>query len=322
MKSPTFSVLLGLFCALLHFVPTSQAQQNPSFPTKGEQNDVRYEIFKNPTAKNEQERHFPTDSTTVKVHLKLYTAQDSLIRNSYQEMGGLPIYLPMGADLPFKFFLRHVNAGDSVVFFMRADSLLKGMAMPPFIEKGSFLRNEMKVVGLLNPSEFQAEMQERQMAMVRQKQAEMATYSAEQRQKLDAFLEEKQMVVEKSPTGLRYKIEKRGLEIPAGDTVVVHYRGKLLDGSVFDASYDRGEPFTFIVGIGQVILGWDEGIRTLGEGGKGTLYIPADMGYGKRSMGSIPADSPLIFDVEILEVRHRKASHDHHGHDHQGHQHD
>jgi peptidylprolyl isomerase len=313
----SFCVLFALFA----FVKVGKAQQAEPFPTKGQANDVSYEIFKNPALKSEAERVLPSDSTTLKVHLKLYTAKDSLIRNSYQEMNSLPIYLPMGADLPFKFFLRHVGIGDSIVFYLRADSLFKGMQMPPFIEKGSFLRNEMKVIGLLNPTEFQAEMQANQMVMVRQKQAEMAAYSAEQREKLDAFLEKNQIAVEKSPTGLRYQIEKRGMEIPAGDTVVVHYRGKLLDGTVFDASYDRGQPFTFIVGIGQVILGWDEGIRTLGEGGKGTLYIPADMGYGKRNLGSIPADSPLIFEVEILEVRHRKGT-SHHDHDHQGHHHD
>lgn len=87
-----------------------------------------------------------------------------------------------------------------------------------------------------------------------------------------------------------------------GDRVTVHYRGTLLNGEQFDASYDRGEPITFELGAGNVIQGWDEGLVGMKEGEKRKLVIPAEMAYGNRAQGSIPANSPLVFEVEMLEV--------------------
>ena len=89
-----------------------------------------------------------------------------------------------------------------------------------------------------------------------------------------------------------------------GDYVRVHYTGKLLDGTKFDSSYDRGEPFEFLLGAGRVIKGWDEGIALMKEGGKATLIIPSRMGYGSREIPNvIPANSILIFDVELVEIK-------------------
>jgi peptidylprolyl isomerase len=84
--------------------------------------------------------------------------------------------------------------------------------------------------------------------------------------------------------------------------VKVHYTGKLLDGTKFDSSVDRGEPFGFTLGKGQVIKGWDEGIGLMNVGGKATLIIPSSIAYGDRDMGTIPPYSTLVFDVELLEV--------------------
>jgi peptidylprolyl isomerase len=94
----------------------------------------------------------------------------------------------------------------------------------------------------------------------------------------------------------------------AGQTVVVHYTGWLYEngekGAKFDSSLDRGQPFSFTIGQGQVIRGWDEGLATMAPGGKRTLIIPPDLGYGDRGAGgAIPGGATLMFDVELLEVR-------------------
>ncbi|XDD44173.1 FKBP-type peptidyl-prolyl cis-trans isomerase [Leptospira sp. WS60.C2] len=94
-----------------------------------------------------------------------------------------------------------------------------------------------------------------------------------------------------------------GKEAIRGTTVVVHYTGKLTNGKVFDSSLDRGEPFSFQLGQGQVIQGWERGIVGMKEGGKRKLTIPPKFGYGDRAVGPIPANSTLVFDVELIKVK-------------------
>lgn len=105
-------------------------------------------------------------------------------------------------------------------------------------------------------------------------------------------------------SGLRYKVLTAG---PAGgkspaltDSVTVHYRGTLTNGTVFDSSYDRGQPATF--GVNQVIPGWTEALQLMKPGDVFLLYIPSNLGYGPQSMGAIPANSDLIFQVQLLQV--------------------
>jgi FKBP-type peptidyl-prolyl cis-trans isomerase len=92
-----------------------------------------------------------------------------------------------------------------------------------------------------------------------------------------------------------------GRDIQAGDTVSVHYIGNLLDGTTFDSSYNR-EPYTFTVGAGDVIRGWDEGVVGMKEGGERILVIPAEFGYGARQVGPIPPNSTLLFKIEALSI--------------------
>jgi FKBP-type peptidyl-prolyl cis-trans isomerase len=106
-------------------------------------------------------------------------------------------------------------------------------------------------------------------------------------------------------SGLKYvDLETgEGAVAVSGKAVTVHYTGTFPDGNKFDSSVDRGEPFTFKLGEGRVIKGWDEGVAGMRIGGKRKLYIPSALGYGKRGAGDvIPPDAELRFEVELLEV--------------------
>ena len=110
----------------------------------------------------------------------------------------------------------------------------------------------------------------------------------------------------KTPSGLRYQdvVEGQGKAATADRTVSVHYTGWLPNGEKFDSSRDRNEPFSFTLGAGQVIAGWDEGVAGMKVGGRRKLVIPADLGYGTAGAPpAIPPGATLVFDVELLDVR-------------------
>ena len=109
-----------------------------------------------------------------------------------------------------------------------------------------------------------------------------------------------------TPSGLQYRdlVVGTGEEARIGATAVVHYTGWLEDGTKFDSSVDRGTPFEFLIGRGQVIKGWDEGVASMNVGGKRELIIPPDLAYGDRGAGSvIPPGATLKFEVELIELR-------------------
>lgn len=123
-----------------------------------------------------------------------------------------------------------------------------------------------------------------------------------------AFLEKNKQEpgVKETPSGLQYKVIQEGSgESPASEDVVeVHYTGKLLDGTVFDSSVERGQPIRFP--LNGVIKGWTEGLQLMKPGAKYILYIPSDLAYGDRETGPIPANSTLIFEVELLSIDKHK----------------
>lgn len=120
---------------------------------------------------------------------------------------------------------------------------------------------------------------------------------------LQTYFAENNLTPQKSQTGLYYIIEEPGsAEKPTADnTVLVHYRGYFLDGEQFDSSFDRGQPAQFP--LRGVIPGWTEGLTLFGKEGKGMLFIPSQLAYGNRGQGSIPGNTPLIFDIELLDFQ-------------------
>ena len=109
-----------------------------------------------------------------------------------------------------------------------------------------------------------------------------------------------------TPSGLKYVVDKEGTgeaTPQAGQSVTVHYTGKLMDGKKFDSSYDRGKPIEFTVGKGQVIKGWDEALLGMKKGEKRVLIIPSNLGYGPSGRGPIPPNATMVFDVELIDFK-------------------
>lgn len=105
-----------------------------------------------------------------------------------------------------------------------------------------------------------------------------------------------------NPLIIQDKVLGTGTEAKTGDTITVHYTGTLMDGTKFDSSLDRNEAFTFTLGAGQVIPGWDQGLVGMKEGGVRTLFIAPELAYGSQAVGPIPANSALSFEVQLLKV--------------------
>lgn len=171
---------------------------------------------------------------------------------------------------------------------------------------GELNLNQMKkgFKDVLNEEETMLEEQDIVMLIqsyLRDRMAYESERSLEEGEKFLAANKEKEGVVE-TESGLQYKIEVEGAGISPEetDTVEVNYEGRLIDGTVFDSSYDRGESVKF--SLNRVIKGWTEGLTYAKEGGKIQLYIPAELGYGQRGTGPVPGNSTLIFDIELVKV--------------------
>lgn len=196
--------------------------------------------------------------------------------------------------------LSMMSIGDSASFIVRTDSTLItlfGMpVLPPNVTADDILKFEVK----LNDFYPKSELKKRQIGYIKEAFPE-ETVKAEN--ELEQYLKDNNITATPTETGLYYVKTKDGNgENPQPETLVkVHYTGKLLDGTVFDSSEDSNEPFQFVLGVGQVISGWDEGIQLMSKGEKGVLYIPFYLAYVDRQAGIIPPFSNLIFEVELVD---------------------
>lgn len=196
--------------------------------------------------------------------------------------------------------IKMMSVGDSASFIVRTDStfmtLFQLPTLPTEFSKTDVMRFDIKLNDFYPESEFA----NKQMEYMK-KTYKNETENAEN--ELNKYLKENKLNPIRTESGLYYLQTKSGNgENPqVGTQVKVHYTGKLLDGTVFDSSISRNEPIQFDLGVGQVIPGWDEGIRLMSKGEKGILFIPYYLGYGDRGAGAIPPFATLIFDVELVD---------------------
>lgn len=200
--------------------------------------------------------------------------------------------------------LYQMEAGDSAQFIVPGDSFLLMSAgfreLPEHYKAGDEI---LFCAGLLNITPKAEAEAARKIELEKQKQ-EMQQKAEAEKSLMQAYLTEKGIKAAPQASGLIYvqKSPGAGEKPKKGQKVTVHYTGYLLNGTKFDSSVDRGQPFVFELGRGQVIAGWDEGLSLMQPGEKAQLIIPSNLGYGGRSMGPIPAHSTLVFDVELIKA--------------------
>ncbi len=196
--------------------------------------------------------------------------------------------------------IKMMSAGDSASFIVRTDStfmtLFQLPALPAEFSKTDVMRFDIKLNDFYPESEF-ANKQIEYMKKTYKNETENAEND------LNNYLKNNKLNPTRTESGLYYLQSKpgNGDKPQVGTMVKVHYTGKLLDGTVFDSSISRNEPIQFVLGVGQVIPGWDEGIQLMSKGEKGILFIPYYLGYGDRGAGAIPPFATLIFDVELVD---------------------
>lgn len=195
-----------------------------------------------------------------------------------------------------------MHKGDSASFIVDIDSSFVNLfgynTLPPQFSSTDIMRFEVRLDDFYPESEFRFRMIEN---IKKNYPAETEKAASE----LNAYLEKNGVVAQPTSTGLYYVKTQDGTgEKPSkGSTVKAHYTGCLLDGTVFDTSIERGEPIEFVLGVGQVIPGWDEGIAMMSKGEKAVLYIPYYLAYGDRDLGVIPPFSNLVFEVELIDFK-------------------
>jgi len=240
----------------------------------------------------------PEEGNIIEVNMS-YAAGDSVLFDSKD----MPQAMVMRMDAPvFKgdlyegIYMMHV--GDSATFACNTDSvflkLFRQQRVPESFDSLEYINFEIKLLSVKTQEEMQAE-----------QEALNEAAKAEEAGNREKYLTDNNITVEPTESGLIYIETKagKGKKPVAGDKVKVHYTGYLLDGTKFDSSLDRDQPFIFELGQGRVIKGWDEGIGMMNIGGKAKLIIPSSIAYGPRGAGSlIPPFSTLVFDVELLGI--------------------
>jgi len=240
---------------------------------------------------NEQAQK-PEIGDVVTLSLEVRTDSDSLLQKSdvIQTMLQTPKFQ---GDI-FE-GLQMMHLGDSATFIIPAKEYFETYnygQVPPFVQKNSMLRLTACIHAIQSYNEYRTQ-------QIQDNKEKEQTLIAQ-------YLQEHNITVEPTASGLYYIETKagKGANPVKGNQCTVHYRGTLMDGTQFDASYDRNEPFAFQLGMGQVIAGWDEAIGMMKRGGKATLLLPSSIAYGERGAGEmIPPFTPLVFEVELLDFK-------------------
>ena len=274
---------------------------------------------------NKPTKVHPQEGDQVMLHMQS-VVNNRLMYNTAQAFKGKPAVY--GVSKPaFKGDLieaiMEMTAGDSIICLVDADALFKNSKSkkPDFIKSGDKMQYYIKLVSIKPKEQVQKEQQAAFMKQMKEQQAKQAAAAAKQMvvedKALKAYFASKKITPIKTASGLYYTIKEDGSgEKPVtGDNVTMNYTGKLLDGTKFDSNEDTAfkhvQPFEFILGRGAVIKGWDEGIALLKIGSKATLYIPSPLAYGAQARPGgganpkgIPANSILLFDVQVVSSKH------------------
>ncbi len=235
-----------------------------------------------------------------------YSYNDSILFDSREYGPSIPMQLvePLyEGDIVEGFAM--LGLGDSAVFMVNADSFyyynVGAEVLPEFIAPDSKIKFNVSLVSI----KTHAQLQEEQTEYEKQRQALMRILQKEEQEYLEDYLKRHDITVEPQPSGLYFiEIEEgSGPRALPGRSVEVHYKGLLIDGSVFDSSYSRGRPISFKVGGGMVISGFEEGIAMMRQGGKAKLIVPSHIGYADVELENIPPYSTLIYEVELVKVQ-------------------
>ncbi|MDX1904722.1 MAG: FKBP-type peptidyl-prolyl cis-trans isomerase [Thermonemataceae bacterium] len=231
---------------------------------------------------------------------------DTVIQNTFKDPKPVTLQIQSVPGSPAEVF-PFLQIGDSVHIKVPLDTLIK---RNPYFEmlrpKGKTVEYFVKIESIKSAEERKKEIMALEKEAMK-KQEELAKQNEGKENKtIEEYLAKNPMTLEVTPSGLKYSITQKnpaGAKPQSGDSVKVHYTGKLLNGKVFDSSIQRKIPFGFVLGQGQVIKGWDEGIALLRKGEKATLLIPSKLGYGAQGAGkAIPPFAPLVFEVELVDI--------------------
>ncbi len=252
----------------------------------------------------------PNDGEFLMMHVAYYDANDNVMFSSADRGGALPLnyvdsVFKNNGSLEEGFKL--CAKGDSLVLKIQAEKIFKESfrrPLPDTIAAESIITVYLGVENIFTQEEFQAYRAEQsQKARAKAEEASKAQVAIDAKI-IEDFLAENGIEAQSTEEGMWYVITQEGKgEQPAvGNSVTVNYTGKLLDGKVFDSNTSGG--FSFPLGQGRVIKGWDIGIALLTKGGKATLYIPSSLAYGARGAGAdIGPNAVLMFDVELVDFK-------------------
>ena len=250
-------------------------------------NGIEYKIIK-----TTEDARMVATGDNLHIHMKgVLNKNDSALFDSYKN--DKPYYIPSG-EPTLKDVFAMMKKGDSVIFKVVADTLYGnfGEGLPAGVNPGDMITFYTSLIDIYNAQEMQKKIENQNGEFVIKDSIALNNYLSGQKD------------VQTTSTGLKYQVVQKGTgkQVKKGDKVTVKYRGALLDGVIFDETKEGNPAFTFTVGAGQVIAGWDEGFQLMKEGDKLKLIIPWTLGYGARGSGPIPPYSTLLFDVELIKV--------------------
>jgi len=269
--------LLGMAFAVVGLLASCNKEGWQTDKTTG----LKYQIFKEGDGSLIQEGDY------LSVNIILKTDKDSIIENTYSS-GRTFNYIVEKPRFNYDIIMSGVtllHKGDSAAFCIPADSIFNANAggYHPLIEPGSNLILIMKIEDVKDTSSMEEEANKN----------------------IEEYIEESKINFSKTESGLFYNVTKagKGNVIKLGDTITVHYTGMLLDGTVFDSSIPRNEPFKLVLMEGNVIQGWTEGLQMMKKGEAATFIIPPSLAYGEQGAGPIPPYTPLVFNIEVVDVK-------------------